>query len=187
MLFWTSHFLVLDSTFFVLDSTFWLDSTLKIDSVPDTTVSLTQRLHACCQCLDCPLYIRVHGYDLHRLHASCVSSTATNIKRTTELLVLRTCCVFHQLCTSARLQFDPSRSWEAENSWRASRARRRCNVFRRTFYVTLMPVRAVPIRQKLVGDLRMHKRMHADCNMTIYTVFGKKHPLLFSCITLTKC
>jgi len=54
-------------------------------------------------------------------------------------------------------------------------------------HVIIMSVRAVPIRQKLVGDLRMHKRMHADCNMTIYTVFGKKHPLLFSCITLTKC
>ena len=33
MLFWTTHFSVLDSTFFVLDSTFWLDSTLKIDPV----------------------------------------------------------------------------------------------------------------------------------------------------------
>ena len=33
MLFWTLHFLVLDSTYFVLDSTFWLDSTLKIDPV----------------------------------------------------------------------------------------------------------------------------------------------------------
>jgi len=32
MLFWTTHFSVLDSTFFVLDSTFWLDSTLQIDT-----------------------------------------------------------------------------------------------------------------------------------------------------------
>jgi len=31
MLFWTTQFSVLDSTFFVLDSTFWLDYTLKID------------------------------------------------------------------------------------------------------------------------------------------------------------
>jgi len=31
MLFWTTHFSILDSTFFILDSTFWLESMLKID------------------------------------------------------------------------------------------------------------------------------------------------------------
>ena len=42
MLFWTTHFSILDSTFFVLDSTFWLESTLKIDPAMTKSAKTTR-------------------------------------------------------------------------------------------------------------------------------------------------